>query len=382
MDSKCDLTAFYSSLIENIPANIFRKSADGRFIFVNERFCRFKGLTKAEILGKNSKELTAYELIKFENFETARKESEHHEWIMQNGKSIVLEETYLLPQGDILILEVIKSPVFDKKKRIIGSLGIQVDITAQKKLQSELQAAKERMEENNRIKTNFLHNISHEIRTPMNTIIGFSELLKEPNLNEDSRILYARMVIEGSYQLLAIVDEMLQVSSIDLGFESINMSPVNLYELCYSVYTAFSDITGQSDIDFQFKNEKNRNTDGNDTTIETDKYKLIHVFTNLLTNAFKFTQKGHIYFGYVDKPDCICFYVEDTGPGISKEMHEVIFERFSKIEYASDRGGTGLGLSICWDYVRMMGGKIWVESVPEKGSCFYFTLPRDVVVNY
>lgn len=383
--------ALYASLVDHMPAGVFRKAKDGRYEYVNERFCALKGLTEEEILGKRPDELADYENSKVltGKYSNAPRQKtlaaqgmEHHDWILQSGKPIEIEEVYPQLDGSLEYFQVVKTPIFDMDGQVIGSQGMQFDITLQKQLQSELIVAKEKAEDSDRLKTAFLHNISHEIRTPMNAIIGFSEFLKEPELPFEKRMHYTEVVVQSSKQLLSIIDDIVQIATIEAGQEKINETDIQINYLCRLVYDQFSARAGDAGIDFQM----NLGLTDVESLILSDEIKIQEVLSNLLVNAFKFTNHGHVHWGYTLKDSELEFYVEDTGIGIPDEMIEDIFKRFRQIDSTLSRqfGGAGLGLSICKAYVELLGGRIWVNSQPGFGSTFYFTLPyrKSVMIDH
>ena len=239
--------------------------------------------------------------------------------------------------------------------------------------EQELIRAKERAEESDHLKTAFLHNISHEIRTPMNAIVGFSALLNEPDVDKETQRAYINTIIESSDQLLAIVNDIIEISNIEVGILKANINEVNLNSQLLSVYQQFSHKASERRIEFRL----NTSLSGSRAMIRTDSVKLIQILSNLIGNAFKFTRYGKIVFGYSLKGNFLEFFVSDTGIGIAEDQYEKIFERFYQVESSASRGyeGTGLGLSITRGYVEFLGGKIWLSSAPGKGTTFYFTLP-------
>jgi len=254
---------------------------------------------------------------------------------------------------------------------------INLDITEQKKLTLDLIAAKEKAEESDRLKTAFLHNISHEIRTPMNSIVGFSELLNDPDLTAEDRIYYTGLIVQSSNHLLSIITDIVNIATIEAGQEKIYETETNLNSLLTMIYNQFIVNANEQKLELilaPFQPD-------NDLKIVVDVTKLVQIITNLINNALKFTKQGFIRFGYKlfdsDHTPYFQFFVEDTGIGISKEMHEEIFKRFSQVENTTTRqfGGSGLGLSITKAYVELLGGKIWLESEEGKGSIFNFTIP-------
>jgi PAS domain S-box-containing protein len=244
-----------------------------------------------------------------------------------------------------------------------------------KKLNKKLVLAKEKAEESDKLKSSFLANMSHEIRTPMNSIIGFSKMCVKDNLEDEKRRKYASYVVENGEQLLTIVNDILDLSKIEAGQVKIKPELFNLNLLMENLYHNFQHQNNKGLLLLMQKGILDENA-----MIYSDKTRLNQILSNLLNNALKFTLKGHIKFGYnvIDKQ--ILFYVEDTGIGIPVEHHTKIFERFRQADLETTRlfGGTGLGLSICKRLIELMNGKIWVQSEPNKGSVFYFTLPFEM----
>lgn len=245
------------------------------------------------------------------------------------------------------------------------------DVTDKKKAEKELIDAKERAEESDRLKTSFLHNVSHEIRTPMNAIMGFSTLLNDKNVTEQERCQYAGIISQSSSQLLSIINDIVDIANIESGQVRPNISEMNVNNSLRMLSEQFS--YKKSNISIILHTP----LDDNSSTIITDSTKVIQVISNLINNAFKFTNEGTIEIGYESKPDFLEFFVRDTGIGIPQEHLNRIFDRFYQVDASGARqyGGTGLGLSICRAYVGLLGGKIWAESKLEEGSVFRFTVP-------
>jgi PAS domain S-box-containing protein len=246
----------------------------------------------------------------------------------------------------------------------------------------ELERAKEKAEESDRLKTAFLANMSHEIRTPMNGILGFAELLKLPTLTGGKMHQYIKIIQQSGRRMLTIINDLIDISKIEAGQIEYRKEETSVNKLINNLYAFFKPEVEQKGISFYCSGELSEGK----SVIETDRTKLTQVLTNLLKNAVKFTEKGRIGFGYTlkkltgDRGKNLEFFVEDTGSGITNEIKDKIFERFwqGDISYTKEYEGTGLGLSISKAYVELMGGKIWVESKPGKGSVFFFTIPYNV----
>jgi signal transduction histidine kinase/CheY-like chemotaxis protein len=237
----------------------------------------------------------------------------------------------------------------------------------------KVRKAEEEAKESDRLKSAFLQNMSHEIRTPMNGIIGFCDLLQEDDISEEQRHKYLDIITKSSNQLLSVVNDILDVSLIETGNIQANEDVIQLNEFLDHIYKSTkASITSNNVSILLSKDEEAR-----DISIVTDAVKLEQVLNNLLGNAIKFTAEGYIDLGYELREDEILFFVKDTGIGIPEEFLHTVFDRFNRAEIETTKtiGGTGLGLAICKGNVELLGGEIWVESVPKFGARFYFTIP-------
>jgi signal transduction histidine kinase/CheY-like chemotaxis protein len=236
----------------------------------------------------------------------------------------------------------------------------------------KIRHAEQKAIDSDRLKTAFLQNISHEIRTPMNSIVGFSQLLQDKGITETEKNEYLKMIAKSSDQLLNIVNEVLDISLIETGNISISKKTVCLNYLLDEIYLSNKPLI-KNDIEFSLI----KGLSDPLSTIITDDTKVRQILNNLISNAIKFTDKGHIRFGYSLVNDELEFFIEDTGKGIDKEFHDKIFERFRKVEEENTRlfDGVGLGLAISKGNVDLLNGKIWLESEPGKGARFFFTIP-------
>lgn len=244
------------------------------------------------------------------------------------------------------------------------------------KFQQQLIKAKEKAEESDKLKTAFLQNISHEIRTPMNGIIGFSQMLKK-NKTEEKRNHYIRIIEESCNQLLCIVNDVIDISKLQTKQARLHTSKVSINSIISDIYTQYSQKQNETGIALHMQ----KGLTDIEGVVYTDQIKLYQTLNNLINNAFKFTNKGHIKYGYDLKDNLLEFFVEDTGIGIDKNIQNQIFSYFRQAEVETTRrfGGTGLGLSICLGNIELLEGKIWVDSQPNKGSTFHFTIPYNPV---
>jgi signal transduction histidine kinase/CheY-like chemotaxis protein len=241
----------------------------------------------------------------------------------------------------------------------------------------ELQISKEKAEESDRLKSAFLANMSHEIRTPMNGILGFSELLKTPELSGKDQQKYIRIIEKSGTRMLNILSEIVDISKIESGTMETRVKEAHVDNNMESVYELLKPEAETKSLNLSFNNS----SQVIEPIIKTDGEKLEAILINLVKIAIKYTEKGSIEFGYnpmeINGNNFLQFYVRDTGLGIHKDRQEAIFERFIQADIIDieARQGAGLGLSIVKSYVEMLGGKVWVVSEKGIGSTFYFTLP-------
>jgi len=285
------------------------------------------------------------------------------------------EFQHRLANGEVRTVEIYSSRVEILGKTYLHS--IIHDITEKKQLLKEVIKAKEKAEENDMLKSAFLANMSHEIRTPLNGILGFTELVtEEEDLPPAKRRQYSSIINRSAESLMQIIDDILDLSKLETSQLAVNLSETRVLPVLEDLYAIFERKKG----DLGLKNVElvlENNLPG--LILITDRNRLIQIFSNLLDNAMKFTKKGTIKFGVTrDLGNFVELRVSDTGIGIPAEKHDVIFDRFTQAgeDIAKTYGGTGLGLSIVKKLLTLLGGTISLESEPEKGTTFIFTLPK------
>jgi PAS domain S-box-containing protein len=353
------------TLIDNLPDAIYVKDLKAQKILANRADLKIMGIeSEAACIGKTDMEL----------FDPVNGKRGYDEdlLVLNSGKALVnMESQYTDKEMNTRYRTASKFPLFDKDKNIIGLIGIGRDISEQKLMTHELIVAKEKAEESDRLKTSFLANMSHEIRTPMNSIMGFASLLPDTD-NKEQINQYSEIIMRNSEQLVRIIDDIVLYSRLQTG-------------LLYKVPTKFSACDLINDIKQSFNlpkfNERGiklitENFVGQICYVQTDYEKLRQIFTNLVSNAFKYTNSGSITIGIDQLNNQLHFFVKDTGIGISSDEIEKVFERFYRGSNVtkSTIGGTGLGLSIVKEMVELLGGKIWIESELDKGTTFWFTI--------
>ncbi|MFA6276349.1 MAG: response regulator [Pedobacter sp.] len=244
------------------------------------------------------------------------------------------------------------------------------------KQKKQLEIAKEKAEESDRLKSSFLANLSHEIRTPMNAIMGFSDLLNDPNLNQKDKTDYLKIIRNSGKNLISIIEDLIEMSKIDSKQIAPNYQSLDLDKCISELHRAIK-ITIPEEKSIEFLIHENKEPLKH--KILTDEIKLTQILTNLITNAIKFTQKGHVSIGYkVNEEDKLLeIWVEDSGLGINENNVKIIFDRFRRVEdeFSVEISGLGLGLSITKAYVELLGGCINVKSTPGIGSTFSIIIP-------
>lgn len=345
------------------PASVLITDASGKIEFVNPKFSELTGYEINEVIGSNPKIL---------NSGTHSKEMFNNLWrTISSGGEWRGEIKNKKKNGEFYWEDVSISPIFNDEGKIINYVGVKEDITDRKKLIGDLIEAKERAEESDRLKTAFLQNISHEIRTPMNSIMGFIELLQDPDTTGDESREYIEIIEKSGNRMLGTINDIINISKIEAGIVSLSIGEVDMKGLLYEIAGVF-----KPEVD---KKGMHIITDIPDSSqkdiIKGDQEKIYAIYSNLVKNAIKYSYEGTITIGYrIFRDHAECF-VKDTGIGISKEKQEKIFERFTRIEESKSVEGAGIGLSIVKGYLDLMNGKISLNSIPGEGSEFIFTIP-------
>lgn len=358
------------TVIDHIPVGVFWKDKNLNYLGANSVFLQKLGMSSAEeIIGKNDFDLTVQQ--------KAKKYRADDKMVIDSGKPILkIEET--LPDANNVMHTTLtnKIPLLNEFNKIIGVLGTYEDITEIKEIQKKLLAAKEKAEESDRLKSAFLANMSHEIRTPMNGILGFAQVLQNQDLPHETREKFLNIIQQSGLQLLGIINNLVDISKIESGQMTVTRAKVNLNELIKEQVQFF---------ELEAKDKKVKLTyqlgaDDQKALFYCDAQKLRQVFVNLINNAIKYTvEGGQIVVSYKILDDHCKFFVKDTGLGIPDTFKPLIFKRFHQEsnKVTNIYGGSGLGLAICKAFVEMCHGKIWFESEQNKGTTFYFTIPKE-----
>jgi PAS domain S-box-containing protein len=245
------------------------------------------------------------------------------------------------------------------------------DITDLKEYEFDLIKAKERAEESDRLKSTFLANMSHEIRTPLNGIMGFSELLLDPETKQEDREKYAAIIDHNGERLLALMKNIVDISKIEANQIHVSKSILDIGAVFESLKLQYLEKARDKGLELKFE------MDSSVSEIYSDQNLLEGILINFINNAFKYTESGYISVNSNTENNNIVFKVRDTGLGISKGKIDTVFDRYKKEDnhLTKKYEGAGLGLSICKSYAELLNGKVWVESELGKGSSFYFSFP-------
>ena len=358
----------FRSLIDNVPVSIYAKRSDLRQFYVNKGWCDLTGFSKQEAIGKTDVEIFGADGEAFVASDLA---------VLRTGETQEVEETVQLPDGRV-------RHQFARKGAMIASdgslylIGSTTDITELKQREAELSEARQRAVLADRAKSEFLANMSHEIRTPMNGVLGMAELLAKSNLDTKQKT-FTDIIVKSGNALLTIINDILDFSKIDAGQLVLDPAPFNLAEAIEDVATLVSTRAKEKDLELIVRIEPRL-----ESLFIGDVGRIRQIVTNLLGNAVKFTDEGHVLVDVtgerVPTGTMLTISVTDTGIGIPEEKLKLVFEKFSQVDTSSTRRheGTGLGLAITSRLVELMGGTIGVESAEGKGSTFWFTvtLPR------
>jgi len=358
--------AQYRDLVEKGNIAIAVDDINGNLFYCNDQFLKLFGYSAEEIKSKTH-EILVYP----DDFEMVAK---YHEKRMQ-GKEVPSRYEFrgMRKDGSIVNIEIDISEILTKDGEFSGSRSYFWDITKRKKAEQNLITALEKATESDRLKSAFLANMSHEIRTPMNGILGFAQLLREPDLTGEEQQNFLGIIEKSGARMLNIITDIVSISKIESGQMEISVSETNVNEQINFVYNFFKPAVEEDGIQLIAKTALPLK----EAIIKTDREKIYSILTNLVGNATKFTHAGSIEFGYEKKGKYLEFFIKDSGVGIADDKKELIFTRFRQGSESLTRNyeGAGLGLSISKAYVEILGGKIWVESELGKGSTFYFTIP-------
>lgn len=351
-------------IIDCLPCMLFIKDADDDFrhVMVNHYFCDVLGLSQEEIIGKSDYQImpTVHEAERCRRDDIMTVESD--------GFQVFEEETNF--QDRHIIWKTTKTSVLTAEgHRLVIALAL--DITDKIEAYKELEHAKERADQSNKLKSAFLANMSHEIRTPLNAIVGFSELMIETN-DQHEKQDYFNIISSNNELLLRLVNDILDLSKIEAGMIELKPFQFDLSEFLVELSTVFEKRMAEKNLKMICE------TPDHTCMVRLDKNRITQVMSNFITNALKFTPRGYIKIGCRYEDNGVRMYVSDSGIGISEDKIDKVFDRFEKLNDFAQ--GTGLGMAISKAIVDGHNGKIGVESTLGQGSMFWAWLPVDPLI--
>ncbi|MBF0611902.1 MAG: response regulator [Magnetococcales bacterium] len=353
-------------VLDTIPVGVFWKNRQGYYLGGNARWMIDAGLPmNSKFHGVDDYQLPWKKFAE-------RYQADDRQVIESGQARLNFEERSILLDGSPAWVRTSKLPLTDEKDSIIGVLGIYEDITEQKAWQEALVLSKEKAETASRAKSEFLAAMSHEIRTPMNVVIGMGDLLLETKLDDEQRSFVIKQQKAGN-NLLELINQILDLAKIEAGQMLLKEEPVHLAELVQELIDLLKWVAEGKGLQLSCIVDPLL-----PTWLLADRFRLRQVLFNLLGNAIKFTEHGRVSLGCKKiSEERFQLTVEDTGIGIGGHQLEEIFQPFTQADSSVTRryGGTGLGLAISRQVVELMGGEIWVESQPGKGSVFHTLLP-------
>ena len=289
--------------------------------------------------------------------------------VMQRARRSGQVESILFNLDNKHVIEVFATPIFNEQGDVDGVVIRVDDVTERQHMIGELETARSRAEQSDKLKSAFLANMSHEIRTPLNAIVGFSDLLMVTE-DQEEKEEFIQIINANNELLLKLINDILDLSKIEAGSVELKYEPFDLSEHFENMFTSMKQRLKNPDIVLTEINPYHC------CRVTLDRNRVAQIITNYVTNAIKYTSKGSIKMGYACKDGGVYFYVKDTGIGIADDKKGKVFQRFEKLDEFAQ--GTGLGLSICKAIAEAMGGKVGFESVHNEGSLFWAFLPCEV----
>jgi PAS domain S-box-containing protein len=345
---------------------------DGRWVRVNKTICEIVGYSQPELLQKTFQEITHPD-------DLANDLAHVQHLIAGRQRTYQIEKRYFHRDGHVVWVRLTVSIVRDEHDRPVHFVSQIEDITERKRLEENLKSARDQALEASRLKSEFLATMSHEIRTPMNGVIGMTALLRDTPLTS-VQADYVHTIESSGESLLTIINDILDYSKIEAGRIELEVAPFDLRQCIEDSLDLFAGRALEKKIELVCLMDP-----GVATHVAGDATRVRQVLVNLLGNALKFTEKGEVVVTVDAEPlgrqQRVRVSVEDTGIGIPPEGMDRLFKSFSQVDASTTRrfGGTGLGLAISKRLVEIMGGRMWAESVPGKGSTFTFTAVVDTL---
>lgn len=359
------------AVIAMIPGNVYWQNIQGQYLGCNNNMAKVFNLASPDdLVGKTNAEFMDEGLLDYI--------SKINIDVLNTEKEKRIEENGFNEKGEQAIYLTQKTPLFDKTGKIYGFLGVSLDITERKQIEEKLKVAKRKAEAANRAKSKFLAMISHELRTPLTSILGFVNLLQQENLDDINKKQYIRHITDSGSYLLSLINNLLDYNKLEANKYELICAPINLKSLMEDVINMSSGTAMSKKLllclDYDINAPKE---------IISDSRVLRQILVNLVGNAIKFTEQGHVTLkvAHVETRNNLVelkISVEDSGIGIDEKEQRSVFKRFHQLGNVYTRNssltGTGLGLTIVKKLVRLIGSRIELFSEPNKGSVFYFSV--------
>ena len=356
----------FRNAFENSGIGMCLVSLEGTFMEVNKAMTRILGYSENEFLNLTFQQITHPDDLVLDL-------DLLNETVEGKRSSYYLKKRYFHKSKKLIYANLNVSLIRNDEGAPLFFVSQIEDVTKQEEYVHELELAKEKAEESDRLKSAFLLNVSHEIRTPMNGILGFLELLNQPDLANEERSEFINLINKSGERLTNTINDIVEISKIEVGDLNLTFEEVDILELMNYHYRFFKHQAEEKQLEFKI----DKQIEGESALVKTDKHKLDGILMNLIRNAIKFTDEGKVEIGNYIVDDKLWFYVNDTGRGIPKDRLGAIFNRFVQADQGITRGyeGSGIGLSIVKAYINVLGGEIEVQSNPGKGSTFLFYIP-------
>ncbi|MBD2721763.1 PAS domain S-box protein [Hymenobacter armeniacus] len=358
----------YRGIIENMSLGLVEADLDDHLLYANQSFCEMTGFCTDELEGRKLSPL----LLSGESLELVESKLA----VRQRGIADSYEIAVTTKSGELKWLLVSGAPLYDDDQRLVGSIGIYLDVTPQKQLEASLREAKAVAEISSRAKQDFLANMSHEIRTPMNAILGMSQLLAKTALSAP-QASYLHAITASAENLLVIINDILDLSKIEAGRMAVEHIGFSVCRVCAQVEKTLQYKAEEKGLSFVTSCDP-----AMPEVLLGDPYRITQVLLNLAGNSVKFTERGavHVSCALLETTAAgeavVEFTVRDTGIGIDADYLAQVFNDFSQEDSSVSRrfGGTGLGLGISKKLVELLGGELRIESRKDHGTVSHFTL--------
>ena len=360
-----------SAYFDHVPMIVVLLDRQSNILMANNRYAEFFGVELEQVHSDHSRPWLKDEIRA--SFDA------DNELIVSEGDVIERVIEMENAKGETRILHQVKFPIKTDTGPYVAIGVFMADITEQKRHEKEIEEARDAAEAANRTKSAFLANMSHEIRTPMNGVFGMADLLAQSQLSTDQR-RYLNTIRRSGEALLGVINNVLDISRIEAGEFRLDATTFNLDDLVADAVELFAEAASAKDLVIAHYISANV-----PRTVEADDVRVRQILINLIGNAIKFTKEGEVVVRVVriggdDDSALVRFEVTDSGIGIPRDQQITLFDPFQQADSSITRkfGGTGLGLSIAQHIVGLMGGRIDVDSEPDKGSSFVFSIPLSI----